>query len=142
NHARLDDRLLQLVEFAVEVARDLGQLVRGQPGLLQRLALMQRARERIELRLFDDQFADDVHDVIEFADVDANGLRDRAQRLFFLRLHFRGDRPRFYLSQRRHLPLGYKRADGIHVEHRSVQEPEGNAGTAAAVDGRKRGDDL
>ena len=143
HHARLDDRFLQLVELAVEVARDLGQLVRGEPRLLQRLALMQRARERIELRLLDDQLADDVHDVIELADVDAHGLRDRAQRQVFLRRSASTLAGRFRLfAATSTFPSGTSALTASRVERRSVQQPEGDARAAAAVDRRQRGDHL
>src|SRR5205807_3040603 len=75
DHADVDDGFLQLVKLAIETARDLGQLVRRQARLLR----LDVTVERLELRLLDDQLAHDVHDVIELGDVDAHGLRQRAE---------------------------------------------------------------
>ena len=148
HHAHLDDRLLQLVQLAVEIARDLRQLVRRASAPA---AIVVRARERLELRLLDDQLADDVHHVIELArcrrapSATASGATGR------LRLRPRGsaepalgDR----LSRRRRLPqradlrLGRDRRDRALVQRRAVQQPERDALAAAGVDARERRDDL
>jgi len=48
----------------------------------------------------------------------------------------------FRFPERQDLSLGNKQGNRLSSKHGSVQQPEGDAGAAAAVDGRQRRDDL
>ena len=124
----LHDRLLHLVELAVDRAGDLLELVGSDtPRLAAR-----RARMRFQPRLLDQQLTDDVHHGIELGDVDSHGRGDRPQRYFLLRRFRRWQ----WLPQRDHVGFRRQRGHRLLIEVGPAQEAKGDA-IAAVVDGRQ-----
>ncbi len=77
HHAHVEDALLQFVEAAAERAQLVVQRARE---LRLRAIRLHAVEDLLEAGARDGQLADDVHQVIELADVDADGLRDRFER--------------------------------------------------------------
>ena len=140
NHPDLDHRALQLLELSREVPGDLSKLI--SKGLI-----FQRdgADQSLQLCLLHEKLADDVHHVVQAADVHPHRLRDRpdgelliggigrrlARRFGGPLLLYRGD-----LRFRGHGP------DRVVIQHRAVEKAERDAASSTGVDGRQRGDDL
>ena len=89
DHPDLEDALLQLREPPLEGAVRVEQLggERGVPALR-----LDPLGDRLQRRLHEHELADDLHEPVELADVDAHRLRDRAQRRRFVRGRLRRGR--------------------------------------------------
>ena len=150
HHPHLDHRPLHLVQLAIEVACDFRNLPRE-------LLLRDRPGDVVELRPFDVQLADDVHDVIEPRDIHAHGLGNGAKGKFFVgfvedrplacpclaRRGWRRDR-RGRLSststQIRDLRVRHHRRHCRQIQLRPVQQPERNPRAAGRIERRQRRD--